>query len=77
MSNSSNLNDYLRSGYSATYEFNVSQKTHAIIGASVWNLTNKKNVINSYYTLDNQDMVTKVENQSLGITSNVSFRLQF
>ena len=37
----------------------------------------QKNIINTYYTLDNQNMVTKVENQSLGITSNVSFRLQF
>jgi hypothetical protein len=37
----------------------------------------QKNIINTYFTLDNQNMVTKVENQSLGITSNVSFRLQF
>lgn len=75
--NSSRLSDYLRADCSATYDFNISEKTHAIIGASVWNLSNKKNIINTYYTLDNQNMVTKVENQSLGITPNVSFRLQF
>lgn len=75
--NSSRLRDYLRADCSATYDFNISEKTHAIIGASVWNLSNKKNIINTYYTLDNQNMVTKVENQSLGITPNVSFRLQF
>ena len=75
--NSSRLRDYLRADCSATYDFNISKKTHAVIGASVWNLSNKKNIINTYYTLDNQKMVTKVENQSLGITPNVSFRLQF
>ncbi len=75
--NNSRLSDYLRVDCSANYEFNISEKTNAIIGASLWNLTNKKNIINTYYTLDNQNMVTKVENQSLGITPNVSFRLQF
>ena len=75
--NSARLSDYLRADFSTTYGFNVSEKTHAIIGASVWNVTNKKNIINTYYRLDDQNMVTKVENQSLGITPNVSFRLQF
>jgi hypothetical protein len=75
--NSSNLSDYLRADCSATYDFNVSNNTHAIIGASIWNVTNKKNSINTYYTLDDQNMVSKVENQSLGITPNISFRLQF
>jgi hypothetical protein len=75
--NSSNLKDYLRADCSATYEFNISDNTHATIGASIWNVTNKKNVINTYYTLNDQDMVSKVENQSLGITPNMSFRLQF
>lgn len=75
--NSSNLNDYLRADCSATYEFDISDKTHATVGASVWNVTNKTNIINAYYTLDEQDVISKVENQSLGITPNISFRLQF
>jgi hypothetical protein len=75
--NSSNLKDYLRADCSATYDFDFSAKTHATVGASVWNVTNKKNVINSYYTIDDDNMVSKVENQSLGITPNISFRLQF
>jgi hypothetical protein len=75
--NSSNLNDYLRADCSATYEFNISDKTHATVGASVWNVTNKTNIINAYYTLDDQEDTSKVENQSLGITPNISFRLQF
>ncbi len=75
--NSSHLKDYLRADCSATYDFNISNNTLATIGASIWNVTNKKNVINTYYTLDDNDVVSKVENQSLGITPNVSFRLQF
>ena len=37
----------------------------------------QKNIINTYYTLDNQEMVSKIGKKSLGITPNVSFRLQF
>ncbi|WP_166967909.1 TonB-dependent receptor plug domain-containing protein [Yeosuana marina] len=75
--NSSHLKDYLRTDCSATYDFNISNNTLATIGASIWNVTNKKNVINTYYTLEDNDVVSKIENLSLGITPNVSFRLQF
>ena len=35
------------------------------------------NIINKYYSLDNENEVVQVENQSLGITPNVSFRVHF
>ena len=73
--NNENLDDYLRADCSATYEFNLGD-TKATIGASIWNLLNKKNVINTYYTL-NGDVINKVENISLGITPNISLRVQF
>jgi hypothetical protein len=75
--NSSKLKDYLRADCSATYSFNISDGSRAILGASVWNVFNKKNIINSYYTLDDDNMIIKVENQSLGVTPNVSFRINF
>ncbi|WP_235835819.1 FecR domain-containing protein [Cognatitamlana onchidii] len=75
--NGERLPDYLRVDCSATYKFNISNKTHAIVGASIWNLLNKRNVLNSYYTLDRENNVNKVENESLGLTPNVSFRVQF
>tara|TARA_R110002049_G_scaffold62212_8_gene166530 strand:- start:2153 stop:4519 length:2367 start_codon:yes stop_codon:yes gene_type:complete len=79
--NSSNLDDYLRTDCSATYAFNISDNVKATIGASVWNLLNKKNIINTYYTIDDnlneENNRIKVENESLGITPNVSFRVQF
>ncbi|WP_445737968.1 TonB-dependent receptor plug domain-containing protein [Mariniflexile sp.] len=74
--NSSNLKDYLRADCSATYRFNVSEGSHATIGASVWNIFNKKNILNTYYSLVDEK-ITKIENQSLGITPNVSLRVHF
>ena len=75
--NSRNLNDYIRFDCSATYDFNISQSVKANLGASLWNVLNRKNILNVYYTLDEDNNVTSVENQSLGITPNVSFRVNF
>ncbi len=75
--NSSNLDDYLRTDCSATYAFDISDGVKATLGASVWNLLNKKNIINTYYSLDNENKAIPIENQSLGITPNVSFRVRF
>lgn len=75
--NSSNLDDYLRTDCSATYAFDISDGVKATIGASVWNLLNKKNIINKYYSLGSENEVIPIENQSLGITPNVSFRVRF
>lgn len=77
MPNSSRLNDYLRADCSVTYDFDISESGHATIGASIWNIFNKKNIINTYYSLDDNNIVNKVENESLGITPNVSFRVSF
>ena len=75
--NSSNLKDYLRADCSATYSFNISDGSNAVIGASIWNFFNKKNIINAYYSLNDENEVVKIENQSLGITPNVSLRINF
>lgn len=75
--NNANLNDYLRTDCSTTYRFDVSDEIDATIGASIWNIFNKKNIINTYYSLDANNMITKVENQSLGITPNISLRVRF
>ncbi|MGB6269800.1 MAG: TonB-dependent receptor [Olleya sp.] len=73
--NSSRLNDYLRADFSSTYQFKLG-KSNATVGASIWNILNKKNILNTYYTLDNNE-VSKAENVSLGLTPNVSFRMKF
>ncbi len=79
--NSSNLDDYLRTDFSSTYTFKIGYKTDAIAGFSLWNVLNKSNIINTYHTItvDDQgnDRLNKVENLSLGITPNFSFRVKF
>ena len=75
--NSSNLKAYLRVDLSATHDFKVSDRIDAEVGASIWNLFNTKNILNTYYTIDSSDVISKVENQSLGITPNVSLRINF
>ncbi|MEZ4857122.1 MAG: TonB-dependent receptor [Gelidibacter sp.] len=75
--NSKRLSDYLRTDFSTTYQFQFTNKVNASIGASIWNIFNKKNVINTYYNKDSDGNINKIENVSLGITPNVSFRLVF
>jgi hypothetical protein len=75
--NSSNLKDYLRADCSATYNFNVTETANATVGASIWNIFNKNNIINQYHSVNDNNEIVTVENQSLGITPNVSFRVNF
>jgi hypothetical protein len=75
--NSSNLNDYLRTDLSATYDFDFSRNVQAKAGLSLWNVLNQENVINTYHTIDDNENITQIDNQSLGITPNVSFRVNF
>ncbi|MDG5493110.1 TonB-dependent siderophore receptor [Psychroserpens sp. SPM9] len=75
--NSTNLNDYFRTDLSATYQLKFTNKLNASIGASIWNLLDTKNVINRYFTKNNDGDIITIENLSLGITPNISFRLQF
>ncbi len=75
--NSSNLNEYLRADLSSTYTIKLGKNTDAIAGFSLWNVLNKANIINTYYTINDDDSINKIENLSLGITPNFSFRLRF
>lgn len=74
--NSEQLQDYLRIDLSALYDFKLSKATNANLGISVWNLLNKKNTINNFYRLNN-NAVSEIKQQSLGITPNVIFRVHF
>lgn len=75
--NSSRLKDYTRIDISSTYQFNLSKETKVNLGASIWNLLNQKNNLNTYYSIDNNDEIEQVSQSSLGITPNVSFRVSF
>lgn len=75
--NSERLKDYIRTDFSTTYTFKLNTKATTIIGVSIWNVLNQKNIINTYYTLDSENNINTVENLSLGITPNISLRVHF
>lgn len=75
--NSSRLPDYLRADASAIYNFNISKRVKATAGASILNIFNKENILNTYYRLNDQDEIVTIESVSLGFTPNVNFRIRF
>ncbi len=75
--NTSRLPDYLRADASAIYNFNISKRVKATAGASILNILNKENILNTYYRLNEQDEIVTIESVSLGFTPNVSFRISF
>ena len=77
--NSKNLDDFMRLDASCSYQFNLATGIKGILRAGVINTTNEDNVINRYYKVDPSDSnkTIKVDNKSLGMTPNVSFRVSF
>ncbi|MDT0552651.1 TonB-dependent receptor [Urechidicola vernalis] len=74
--NMGRLEDYMRVDVSAQYQFKLSKKMKARAGVSVWNLFNQENLTNTYYKIV-EDSVTEVQQKSLGLTPNISFRVGF
>nr|WP_321237321.1 TonB-dependent receptor [uncultured Psychroserpens sp.] len=75
--NNERLDNYFRTDISATYQLKLTNKMDASIGASIWNLLDRQNVINTYYAENSNGDIITIENVSLGITPNISFRVRF
>ena len=75
--NSSRLPEYFRLDASATYNFYLGERIKALVGVSLLNITNRENILNRYFRVSEQDELESVKNVSLGITPNVSFRVNF
>lgn len=75
--NNSRLPDYFRTDISAIYKFNLSKGIKAEFGASVWNVFNRSNIINRYYTFNANNTIVEIDNKSLKLTPNLSFRVSF
>lgn len=77
--NSENLDNFMRLDASLNYNFNLSQFVKASLNAGVINITNQDNVINRYYKVNPNDSndAAQVDNKSLGLTPNLSFRVTF
>ena len=67
----------MRIDISARYAFPVSNNVNAEVGVSVWNLLNQENIINRFYTKDNDGMVIQNDNTALNFIPNFSFRVNF
>jgi hypothetical protein len=75
--NSSRLDDYLRIDLSARYRFKIGKGGHGEVGASVWNLMNRTNVLNIFYRLDNNGQPLAIRQHALAFTPNLMFRVEF
>jgi hypothetical protein len=75
--NSSRLPEYFRVDASATYSFEINRRVKANAGVSLLNLTNRTNLLNRYYRISEEDEIERVDNTSLGLTPNASFRITF
>ncbi|MEM8762421.1 MAG: carboxypeptidase-like regulatory domain-containing protein [Bacteroidota bacterium] len=75
--NSSRLPEYLRLDASAVYNLRLGRRVKGNVGVSVLNITNRRNVLNTYFRLTDDNQIETVENISLGITPNISFRVSF
>ncbi|MDC6366628.1 MULTISPECIES: carboxypeptidase-like regulatory domain-containing protein [Flavobacteriaceae] len=75
--NSNRLPEYFRGDASAIYQFDLSRTIKANAGISLLNITNRRNILNRYYRLNDDNAIETVENRSLGLTPNLSFRVFF
>ncbi|GGD98784.1 TonB-dependent receptor [Planktosalinus lacus] len=79
--NQARNDDYIRVDLSAEYDFKAGEKTEITVNAAVLNLTNRKNVLNTYFVVEDSDtsnpVINQVEQISLGITPNISVQILF
>lgn len=75
--NSSRLPEYIRADASANYTFNLSKTIKGSFGASILNITNRRNTLNMFYRLGEDNSVETIERLSLVLTPNASFRIRF
>lgn len=77
--NSSTLPDFSRADFSADYQFFIG-RFRAVAGLSILNVLDENNILNSYFTIQTRNTISsvqRIDNQSIGFTPNVSFRLFF
>jgi hypothetical protein len=77
--NKERLANFFRLDFSGSYKFNFIKKVKAIVRIGFTNITDKKNILDSYYIVDtkSENNVSRVNNFSLPFTPNLSFRIRF
>ncbi|WP_370390100.1 TonB-dependent receptor [uncultured Winogradskyella sp.] len=77
VANTERLLDYLRIDASALYKFKLSGKVRSEIGASVWNISDRQNAVNNYFRVSDNNTANRFSRFSLGLTTNVVWRVYF
>ena len=77
MPNSSRLDDYLRIDISGKYFFRIGKRVRAQVGASIWNLPNRENVVNRYFRINDNKQLESVQQPALGRATNVILRVTY
>ena len=75
--NSSRLDNYLRIDLSAKYRFNMGKTATGELGVSFWNLSNRTNVVNIFYRMDDNGQPVEIRQNALAFTPNLMFRVGF
>ncbi|MFD0860740.1 TonB-dependent receptor plug domain-containing protein [Sungkyunkwania multivorans] len=75
--NALRLDDYMRTDISATYTFSFKNGMKLVTGASVWNILDQDNVVNTFYRVNDNNEIEEVVQTALGITPNASLRMFF
>lgn len=77
--NDQNLDDFFRIDFSGSYKFNISDAVKSTFRIGFTNITDRKNILDSYYVIDNSSTnnVRRVDSYSLPFTPNLSFRVRF
>lgn len=75
--NTSRLPDYLRIDFSVTYRFPIGGRANGRLGASIWNLLNRENVVNKYFYINDDGQLESLHQSALKITPNMIFRIDF
>jgi hypothetical protein len=75
--NSGRLDDYLRLDFSSTYNFKLSKNINALAGISFLNVLGNSNIYNRFYWLNAQQNIQTFNQNGLGFTPNLLFRVTF
>ena len=75
--NSSRIDPYLRLDLSVKYRFSLSNNVETLIGISVWNVLNKKNIVNVHYHINEADEIEQINQEALGIVPKLNIRVIF
>ncbi|MFC4721679.1 carboxypeptidase-like regulatory domain-containing protein [Geojedonia litorea] len=75
--NTSNLPDYFRWDGSLTYDFKINKTILVNTGISLWNITDKSNLINKYYEFTDINFPIEIIDNSLEFTTNFLLRVTF